>query len=332
MHRGYPTMFVEEPLPPESARLERDGQTEGVARIDEFERERRRLFGLAYRMLGSAADAEDVVQDAFLRWQGTEPGAVEAPAAWLVKVTTNLCLNRLGSAHSRRERYVGQWLPEPVLTSDGTLGPMETAEQRDTVSFAFLVLAERLTPGERAVFVLREAFGYSHREVAELVELSESNCRQLHHRARKRLANAELPSSSGSVTEHRALVERFLDAARGGDIAGLRRMLAEDVTSVADGGGTPGVARLSVHGAAKVARYLATVTGRYVDGLMVSIRDVNGTPGVRGWFGSTLLGVFVPEIASGRVTGIRIVANPDKLQFVSEQAARLSQSGEPSGS
>jgi Sigma-70, region 4 len=127
-----------------------------------------------------------------------------------------------------------------MLTSDGALGPMETAEQRDTVSLGFLVLAERLTPGERVVFVLREAFGYSHREVAELVEPSESNCRQLHHRARKRLADAELPSSSGSVTEHRALVERFLDAARGGDIAGLERMLAEDATSVADGRGTPG--------------------------------------------------------------------------------------------
>jgi RNA polymerase sigma-70 factor (TIGR02957 family) len=303
-----------------------------VAGVEEFERERGRLFGLAYRMLGSAADAEDVVQDAFLRWQGTDPGAVEAPAAWLVKVTTNLCLNRLGSARSRRERYVGAWLPEPVLTSDGALGPMETAEQRDTVSLAFLVLAERLTPSERAVFVLREAFGYSHREVAELVELSESNCRQLHRRARKRLADAELPSSIGNVAEHRALVERFLDAARGGDIAGLKRMLAEDVTSVADGRGTPGVARLPVHGAEKVARYLATVTGRYVEGLMVSIREVNGTPGVLGWFGSTLLGVFVPEIAGGRITSIRIVANPEKLRFVSEQAARLSHSGESFGS
>jgi len=233
-----------------------------VAGVEEFERERGRLFGLAYRMLGSAADAEDVVQDAFLRWQGTDPGAVEAPAAWLVKVTTNLCLNRLGSARSRRERYVGARLPEPVLTSDGALGPMEMAEQRAMVSLAFLVLAERLTPGERAVFVLREAFGYSHREVAELVELSEPSCRQLHRRARKRLADAELPSSSGNIAEHRALVERFLDAARGGDLAGLERMLAEDVTSVADGGGTPGVARLPVHGAEKVARYLATVTGR----------------------------------------------------------------------
>ncbi|MEV0696821.1 sigma factor-like helix-turn-helix DNA-binding protein [Saccharopolyspora sp. NPDC050389] len=262
----------------------------------------------------------------------TEPGSVEKPSAWLVKVTTNLCLNRLGSAPSRRELHAGPWLPEPVLTSDGELGPMETAEQRDMVLLAFLVLAERLTPGERAVFVLREAFGYSHREVAELVELSEPNCRQLHSRARKRLADARLLRSGGDVPENRALVERFLDAARGGDLASLERMLAEDVTSVADGGGTPGVARLPVRGAEKVARYLATVTGRYAEGLTVSIREVNGTPALLGWFGPTLLGVFVPEIADGRITGIRIVANPDKLRFLGAQLARLSHSGELSGS
>ncbi|WP_328612040.1 RNA polymerase sigma-70 factor [Amycolatopsis sp. NBC_00345] len=304
----------------------------GSAPVAEFERQRPRLFGLAYRMLGSAVDAEDVVQDVFLRWHGTEPGSVEVPAAWLVKVTTNLCLNRLGSAPVRRERYVGSWLPEPVLTPDSALGPMETAEQRETVSLAFLVLAERLAPGERAVFVLREAFGYSHREVAELVELSESNCRQLHSRARKRLSAARLPRSAGDVAGNRVLVERFLDAARGGDLAGLERMLAEDVTSVADGGGAPGVARLPVRGAAKVARYLATVTSRYAESLTVSVHEVNGTPAVFGWSASTLLGVFVPEIADGRITGIRIVANPGKLRFIGAQLARLSRSGEPSGS
>lgn len=122
-------------------------------------------------MLGSAADAEDIVQEAFLRWHNTEPGSVEVPSAWLAKVAMNLCLNRLDSARSRREQYIGSWLPEPVLTPDSASGPLDTVEQRDTVSFVFLVLAERLTPSERAVFVLREAFGYSHREVAELIEL-----------------------------------------------------------------------------------------------------------------------------------------------------------------
>ncbi|GAB3434317.1 RNA polymerase sigma-70 factor [Actinophytocola sediminis] len=297
-----------------------------------FEQQRPRLLGLAYRMLGSAADAEDIVQDVFLRWHGTEPGAVREPGAWLVTVATNLCLNRLGSAPRRRERYVGPWLPEPVLTTDNTLGPMETAEQRDTVSLAFLVLADRLTPVERAVFVLRTAFGYSHREVAELVELSEANCRQLYSRARKRLSDARLPRSADDVPENRVLVERFLDAARGGDLAGLERMLAEDVISVTDGGGAPGVARLPVRGAEKVARYLATVTSRYADGLTMSVREVNGTPALLCWSASTLIGVLAPDIAGGRITGIQIVVNPDKLRFVGAQLARLSHSAEPPGS
>ncbi len=312
--------------------MNRPAAKPGSAQVVQFEQRRPRLFGLAYRMLGSAADAEDVVQDVFLRWHGTEPGSVKEPSAWLAKVTTNLCLNRLGSAPSRRERYVGPWLPEPVLTSDSALGPMETAEQRDSVSLAFLVLAERLTPAERAVFVLREAFGYSHREVAELVDLSESNCRQLHSRARSRLSTGRLPRSTVDVFENRMLVERFLDAARGGDLAGLERMLAEDVNSVADGGGTLGVARLPVRGAAKVARYLSTVTSRYAEGLTVSICEVNGQLAVLGWSASTLLGVLVPEIVDGRIADIRIVANPDKLRFVGAQLAQLSHSGEPFGS
>ena len=299
--------------------------------VEVFERHRARLLGLAYRMLGSAAEAEDVVQDAFLRWQNTKPGSVEVPSAWLAKVTTNLCLNRLDSARSRRERYVGAWLPEPVLTPDSALGPLETVEQRDTVSFAFLVLAERLTPSERAVFVLREAFGYSHREVAELVELSESNCRQLHRRARKRLADAELSRSPGDLPELRALVERFLVAARNGDLAGLERMLAEDVSSVADGGGLPGVARRPMRGM-EVARYLAATVSRSVAGVAAFIQEVNGVPAVVGWSGTTLVGVLIPEIAGERITAVWIVANPDKLGFLADQAVRLSRSPEVSGS
>ncbi|WP_433272242.1 RNA polymerase sigma factor SigJ [Actinosynnema sp. CS-041913] len=320
--------------------------------VEVFERHRPRLFGLAYRMLGSAADAEDVVQDTFLRWRNTRPGSVEAPSAWLAKVATNLCLNRLDSARSRRERYVGQWLPEPVLTPDDALGPMETVEQRDTVSLAFLVLAERLTPGERAVFVLREAFGYSHREVAELVELSESNCRQLHRRARQRLAEAGPPRSPVDLPGHRALVERFLVAARNGDLAGLERLLAEDVSSVADGNGTPGVARRPVRGRATVARYLASSVSRGIGEAVVSIQEVNGAPAVLGWVGTTLVGVLAPQTTGTQTTGtqttgtqttgtqttgaqitaIRIVVHPDKLRFLRDQAARLSRSPEVSGS
>ena len=139
--------------------------------VDEFEAERRRLFGLAYRLLGSASEAEDAVQDAFLRWNATDRGSIVVPAAWLTRAVTNLCLNRLTSARRRRDEYVGLWLPEPVLTQDGPLGPLETLEQRESISIALLLLLERLTPAERAVFVLREAFGYQHRDIAEPGEL-----------------------------------------------------------------------------------------------------------------------------------------------------------------
>lgn len=148
-----------------------------------FEDQRQLLFGLAYRLLGSTADAEDIMQEAYIRWSGVDTSAVKNPTAWLIRAVTNLSLNRLASAHTRRERYVGTWLPEPILTSDGTLGPMETSELRNSVSLALLMLMERLTPTERAVFVLRESFGYSHREIAEALGLSEANCRQLHRRA-----------------------------------------------------------------------------------------------------------------------------------------------------
>ena len=171
---------------------------DGVA---EFERHRSKLFGLAYRMLGSAEEAEDVVQDTFLRWH--QASTVESPWAWLAKVATNLCVNRLTSARARRESYVGSWLPEPVLTAGGALGPLDSAEQREFVSLAFLVLLERLNPVERAVFVLREAFDYSHREVAEVIDSSEANSRQLYTRARRRLTEARGRSDRRWDQSHR---------------------------------------------------------------------------------------------------------------------------------
>lgn len=167
------------------------GERVTTSLAEEFETHRTRLFGLAYRLLGSADEAEDAVQDAYLRFTDADRTEIEHPGAWLAKVVTNLCLTRLTSARARRERYVGTWLPEPVLTADGTLGPLESAQQRDEVSLAMLVLLERLTPAERAVYVLREAFGYGHREIAGVLDLSEANCRQLYRRAAGRVAAGE---------------------------------------------------------------------------------------------------------------------------------------------
>src|SRR6478609_11571214 len=157
--------------------------------MDRFKASMPRLEAIAYRLLGSASDAEDAVQDTFLRWQAADIGRIEVPEAWLTKVLTNLCLNQLTSARARRETYVGQWLPEPLLGGDAMLGPADTAEQRESVSYAVLTLLERLTPVERAVYVLREAFGHPHREIAAILDIGEAHSQQILHRARRHVAD-----------------------------------------------------------------------------------------------------------------------------------------------
>ena len=291
--------------------------------VEEFEAQRPRLFGLAYRLLGSAMDAEDVVQDAYLRWRGADAPSIAAPQAWLAKVVTNLSLNRLASARARRERYAGPWLPEPVLTEDGTLGPLEDVTQRESVSLALLILLERLTPAERAVFVLREAFGYSHGETAQILELSEANCRQLQRRARDRLAS-QRPRFSPAPEQWRTLAGRFLAAARAGDLRSLERMLAEDVTAWTDGGGKVAAGRRPVAGRARVARYLAGAIGKFGTGAQVVLAEVNGEPAILGVSGGTVVGVLVLEVSGGEISALRAVANPDKLRFATRQAMGLS--------
>ncbi|MET8130897.1 RNA polymerase sigma-70 factor [Streptomyces sp. NPDC005251] len=298
---------------------------------DEFETYRPRLFGLAYRMLGSAAEAEDTVQDAYLRFSGADRAEVEQPGAWLAKVVTNLCLNRLTSARARRERYVGPWLPEPVVTADGTLGPLESAEQRDAVSLALLVLLERLTPTERAVYVLREAFAYGHREIADVLELTEPNCRQLYRRAVRRIAAPKARFEAPPEQQAR-LVTSFLSAAREGDLAGLERLFAAEVVWWSDGGGKVSAALRPVEGREKVLRFLAGVLGRAsADGVGLSMTEVNGRAGLiaRGPEGadgvagvSGVIGVVAFEARDGVFTEVRVVMNPDKLEFVGRQLAQ----------
>ncbi|PZS30439.1 MAG: RNA polymerase subunit sigma-24 [Pseudonocardiales bacterium] len=322
----------------------RRGRLDAVAgdAAGEFETHRTRLFGLAYRLLGSAEEAEDVVQDAFLRWGGADRSTITTPSAWLAKVVINLSLNRLTSAHARRERYVGPWLPEPVLTSEGALGPMELAEQCESVSLGLLVLMEQLTPSERAVFILREAFDYSHREVGELVGVSEANSRQLHHRARqhvhrRRAGRGERVEPSGAQRRRwQGLVDRFLRAAQDGDLAGLEELLSAEVTAWADGGGAATAARRPVVGRARVARYLIGAIGKFGAGAGAGVRveraEINGCPSLLGWSDAVLLGVLVPEVEGDRVVAVHIIANPDKLRFAARQAAGLSRSGGPPGS
>lgn len=285
-------------------------------RLERFEANRRRLFGLAYRLLGEATEAEDVVQDAFLRWMNSHQ--VVVAEAWLTTVVTNLCLNRLTSARVRRESYLGPWLPEPVVTKDGALGPLETVEQRESVSFGMLVLLERLTPPERAVFVLREAFDHSHREIAEILGISEAHSRQLHRRARERVGDTRKRFAADRRKRDR-LVGELLAAAGNGDLAGLERMLAEDVVAWTDGGGV-GAARRPVIGRDKVGRYLLGLNKRpEVARTRVTVTEINGEVAMAFHDGDDLIAISVPEFADGTISAVRLIVNPDKLSFAARQ-------------
>ncbi|MFD9409119.1 RNA polymerase sigma-70 factor [Streptomyces sp. NPDC059989] len=293
-------------------------------KAQEFEAHRPRLFSLAYRMLGSATEAEDAVQDAYLRWHGTEPGQVVAPAPWLAKVLTNLCLNRLTSARAQREEYVGPWLPEPVRTDGGALGPMETAEQRDAVSLAVLVMMERLTPPERATVVLRDAFDYSHRDIAAVLDCSEANARQLYRRAKQHLAD-ERPRFASSQELSGELLTRFLEAAAQGAMPQLEALLADQVVAWSDGGGKVGAARRPITGREMVARFLAGLFARWANGVRIEIVEANGGLVVLGWEDGELTSFGALEVGEAGITGVRIVRNPDKLAFLAQQPAELSQ-------
>ncbi|MFJ8148544.1 RNA polymerase sigma-70 factor [Streptomyces sp. NPDC096048] len=289
-----------------------------TATAEEFERHRPRLFGLAYRMLGSADEAQDAVQDAYLRYSGADRAGIEQPAAWLAKVVTNLCRDRLTSARARRETYVGAWLPEPVLTSDGTLGPLESAERRDAVSTAMLVLLERLTPTERAVYVLREAFAYGHREIAEVLDVTEANCRQLYRRAVARVGEPgkRFPLSPERQEE---LVTSFLTAARDGDLAGLEKLLAEDVVWWSDGGGKVTAVRRAIEGRTKVVRFVLGGLPKFAADWDISVTEVNGAGALVARVGDTVVGVMSFDVRDGLITQVQVTLNPDKLVFVRRQ-------------
>ncbi|HEU5475473.1 MAG TPA: RNA polymerase sigma-70 factor [Actinophytocola sp.] len=284
-------------------------------RLERFEANRRRLFGVAYRMLGEASEAEDVVQDAYLRWERSDSAV--SPEAWLTKVVTNLCLDRLTSARAQRQRYVGPWLPEPVGTGGDALDPFEAVEQRELLSLGMLVLLERLTPAERAVFVLREAFGHSHREVAEILDVNDPHVRQLYRRAQQHIATAR-KRFTPTPEQHRRLLERFLQATLDGDVPELEQLLADDVVAWADGGGKAPAMRRPVVGRDQVLRYLLALS-EYAQRIRMTPDVVNGEPALVVYLDGQLAGVTVPEFDGDRIVAIRTVTNPDKLVFLTKQ-------------
>jgi RNA polymerase sigma-70 factor, ECF subfamily len=277
------------------------------------------LFSIAYRMLGSVGDAEDVVQETFVRHQRAlaESTRIESTRAYLSAVTTRLAIDHLRSARVRRESYVGQWLPEPLLTDDGKEDPALHAEQADSLSMAFLVVLERLNPVERAVFLLHDVFGYGYDEVAQIVGRNVANCRQLATRARKHLDESR-HRFDASRQEQRELAERFFAAVGEGDVEQLVDMLAADVVVYGDGGGKAPQWMVPIAGVDKVSRLFAGV-GRQMRelGLWVQLREINGQPGALVLDpDGQITNVFVLDVADGVVQTIRSVINPDKLHHL----------------
>lgn len=265
------------------------------------------LFSLAYRMVGSAAEAEDLVQEAFLRFHRAE--GVESPKAFLTTVVTRLAIDHLRSARVRREAYVGPWLPEPLVSVPGA---EDRVERDETLSLAFLALLERLTPVERAVYVLHELFGYGHDEIASIVEKSPANCRQILTRARRHV-DAGRPRYEPSRERREALLARFLAAVRLGDVDGLVGLLAADAVHYADGGGKAQATRVPIYGAEKIARLWANIGRRPLEYELRPV-DVNGQPGVAAVApDGQLITVLTLDVADDRVQTVWAVVNPDKL-------------------
>jgi RNA polymerase sigma-70 factor (ECF subfamily) len=281
-----------------------------------FTEHRDLLFTVAYEMLGVSADAEDVVQEAWLRWADVDHADVRDARAYLVRVVTRLALNRLRTVKRQRETYVGPWLPEPLLTTDDVADDVELAE---SVSVAMLVVLESLSPAERAVFVLRDVFGFEHDEIAEAVGKSNAAVRQIAHRAREHV-RARRPRASVSQHEHAAVSERFFQAAAGGDLQGLMDVLAPDVVLLSDGGGRAKAALRPITGSDKVVRFLEGVRPP-AERLRYELAWVNGRRSVLFYVDDALDTVVTSHVEDGRIREIYIVRNPDKLGKLRQAAA-----------
>jgi len=261
-------------------------------------------------MLGSVMEAEDIVQEAYLRWQRTEE-EIRSPKAYLSTVVTRLSIDRLHSAQARRERYVEPWLPEPLVTEEHS----EVAEATvadETLSMAFLVLLESLNPVERAVFLLREVFDYDYAEISRIVGKTEANCRQIAHRSRQAVA-ARRPRFESSREQQETMTRLFVEACAGGDMSGLLSLLSEDVIFYSDGGGKVVTARNPVYGPDRVARLMLGLARKRLPGSEIRLTRIDGQPGIVGYSGDRPDSVFSLEVLGGRISTVRHVRNPDKL-------------------
>jgi RNA polymerase sigma-70 factor (ECF subfamily) len=302
--------------------FERDTlQTDPVA--DAFEEYRSLLFAIAYRMLGSAMEAEDIVQEAYLRYRATPPESIRTLKSFLTTIVHHLCLDHLKSAQVKRETYVGPWLPEPVITGDGAspLSPLRQIADRESISMAFLVLLESLSPLERAVFLLREVFDYEYVEIAQITGRDEAACRQLFSRAKKHVRENR-PRYPASPEAHAKMVGRFMDAFIAGDIDGLMSLLTQDVTVWSDGGGkVSGAGRLPIRGRENVARAAISLMSRAPESTTFEMIEANGLPALLIRVKGQIAGVLTLEVEGDLIRAARNVANPDKLAHLHLPAA-----------
>lgn len=277
-----------------------------------FQQHRQRLFGLAYRMLGTPSDAEDVLHDAWLRWHAQDLDALDDPEAWLVTVTTRLALDRLRRARTEREHYSGPWLPEPwVAAADQPEAQLERAE---SITLSFLLLLERLSPDERAAFLLREVFDYSHAETAAVLGIGEDACRQRVHRAKQRLRETRPSRSAPDTSRQYRLLERFAEALRQPDMDTLRALFAEDAVHISDGGGLVTATLHPLHGAERLARlYLQIARHQQGQGVHHEIHQLNGTPALLSWQGDTLISASWIDDAATGIGAIHALRHPGKL-------------------
>ncbi|HYY94466.1 MAG TPA: RNA polymerase sigma-70 factor [Pyrinomonadaceae bacterium] len=282
---------------------------------DVFDEHRRFLFSIAYRMLGSVVEAEDMVQETFLRWQQSRGEGVESPRAYLATIVTRLCINHLSSARVRREQYVGSWLPEPIITDDSA-DPAKAICSAESLSVAFLILLESLSPVERAVLLLRDVFDYDYAEIAGMVGRSEANCRQVLSRARRHVSERRARFEP-STQQQEKLMSQFVRAATAGDMNGLLTLLADDITFWSDGGGKAAAALRPIRGRERVARFVISALRRLVPpDRMSRLLEVNGQPGVVNYISRHPHSAVIVDVAEERIRTIYVVSNPDKLEGV----------------
>lgn len=277
--------------------------------MDIFEQYRPLLFAIAYRMLGSAMEAEDVIQEAYLRYQSVASETIHTPKSYLTKMITNLCLDQLKSARAQREVYLGPWLPEPIVTNE---------DEPDTLSMAFLVLLETLTPAERAVFLLREVFDYSYHEIGEMLGKDPAACRQLLHRAKNHIT-AHRPRFSASPTQHQTILATFMQTLINGDFESMVQLLTEDALATSDGGGKVTAATRPIVGRERVAKFLFGLHRSYTPTMQTEVTTLNACPGLIIRDQGVIRVAMIFELHHSQIQAIRIIVNPEKLVYLSRK-------------